>query len=215
MKRALKYFLICLYLLIFIVPGYIYFVVNQTGESLFASDINIQSRMLILFRLFGLYAFVLVWSQVVLSTLRKPLQQLFGSRIIKMHIFLGTFTLLFALTHYSLFTVANLLNGLDPIKGIAIYLGPYVIYGYLGVLAFYLMVLTVVSGLLRAMPFMEHYWRKIHYLNYVIFILAFIHSFYLGTEVQHPAMKILYYFFGLSYIVAASYKWIYKRLLHR
>jgi DMSO/TMAO reductase YedYZ heme-binding membrane subunit len=215
MRPLIKISILLLYCLAFIIPGATYFTTGQAIESLTRSGSELSSQLLILFRLFGLYAFVLTWSQVMLSTLRIPLQKLFGSRIVKMHIFLGTFTLLFALTHYLMFTVANLLVGIGPLRAISEYLGPYTLYGYLGLTAFYLMVLTVASGLLRAHPFMQNHWRKIHYLNYLIFIFVFIHSFFIGSDTQTPHMKLLYIFFGGTYVIGVFYKWGYKRILKR
>jgi hypothetical protein len=212
MKRILQILCVCIYLSAFIIPGYMYFIVNHAGNQLVSSR-TIAGGMLILFRLFGLYAFVLVWSQLMLGALKIPLQRLFGSRILKLHLFLGPFTLLFAFTHYMLFTIGNLLTGLGPFEAISSYLGPSVLYGYLGLTAFYLMVLTVISAMLRSRPFVKIYWRKIHYTNYVIFLFAFVHSFFIGTEVQSQPLHSLYYFFAISYLIAVGYQWGYKRIL--
>lgn len=215
MKRFLQGILIGIAVLAFIAPGYTYFVINHDGSSLlFVPQTDFATKLLVIFRLFGLYAFVLVWLQVMLGTLRIPLTHLFGTNMLQVHTTSGIFTLIFALTHPLLFYLGNLLSkpSVLPLEALSNYLGPSAIYGYFGVVAISLMILTVSAGLLRTRPFIQKYWRLIHYGNYIIFILAFFHSFLIGTDTRTQPLHTFYYFFAATYIGAVIYKWGYKRI---
>ena len=206
----LKISLVSIYLLCFLVPGYTYFFSNPTTwETLKNTPITDPLFHLTLFRMFGLYAFTLVWSQIMLGALRLPLTRLFGSKILGLHIAFGITTLLFTFLHTCLFSLAHFLQTppvFFPPTMLQTYLGNMAIYGYLGLIAFDLMLLTTAAGLLRKRVFIRKYWRLIHQGNYFIFILVFIHSSMIGSEIGTLPMQYLYRFFLLTFIGVVVYK---------
>lgn len=215
MRKFLQIFFLLLFATVLFIPGYTYLVTSGAGETLMNPEVDTATKLLTLFRFFGLYAFTLTWSQIMMGALRPLLQKLYGSKVIKMHIFLGTFTLLLALSHVILFYLGTYLGTgvLNPITAVASYLGPQAIYGYLGIVAIDIMILTVVTALLRKKGFIQKYWKYIHFGNYLVFIFAFLHSFAIGSEAGTPQMRVLYLFFGVTFLFASFYKLGYKRLL--
>lgn len=155
----------------------------------------------------------------MLGALRIPLTTLFGPKILRMHIFFGIFTLLFATLHPLFFYIAFLMSGSKD--SIVLAIGSYFgfitsqWYGYVGPVTWTIMFVTATTAYFRKKPFFVNHWRKIHLLNYAVFCFAFIHSFITGTELQFAAMKLLYLFFLLSFLVAISYKRILPLIRNR
>lgn len=208
MKRLLQVLILLLFIASFIIPGYTFFFVSNTQQVLFGEGIDTATKLYTVFRLFGLYAFTMVWNQVMLGTFRLPLTKLFGTNILKLHMTTGLFTLLFATLHPLFFYTAQMLSGqplnlLDPFTD---YLGPLAIYGWLGEAAFFIMILTVTTAKLRTKSFLQKHWRKIHFLNYIIFILVFLHSFNIGAEVSLQPLQTLYLFFGITFLAGITFR---------
>ncbi len=104
MKPILRFVLLLVYLVVFFVPGYTFFAKSSgTTEILTSGQADLSIKLFTIFRLFGLYAFTLVWSQIMLGAFRLPLTRLYGARVLKLHMALGIFTLLFASFHPILF----------------------------------------------------------------------------------------------------------------
>jgi DMSO/TMAO reductase YedYZ heme-binding membrane subunit len=56
--------------------------------------------------------------------------------------------------------------------------------------ALYLVIIAVAAGVYR-----KHFirkWKKIHYLNYPAFLLIFIHSWLIGTDLNSGIMQLLW-----------------------
>lgn len=208
MKQFFKISLLLVYLIIFCIPAYTFFVVSPANFSLLVDRATIPvDRLFIVFRLCGLYAFTLIWSQIILGTLRIPLTKIYGSRILKVHMTLGLFTLLFTILHPLFFYMAHLLQHTSPFEAMDQYLGPSAdFYGDLGVIAIGILFITVCTAQFRTHPLLKKYWRLIHYANYLIFILVFLHSYNIGSEVHLQPLRSLYTFFGITFLGASIYK---------
>lgn len=216
MTRFLKLFLPLIFLIVFLIPGYTFFVINQNStQVLFQDSVDLSVRLLTLFRLFGLYAFTLVWGQIILGPFLRPLMGLYGARILQLHQIEGLLALILATLHPLLFYLGYLFSSpaIPPIQALQNYLGPDLLFfGYLGVSAYLLLLATVLSASLRNHPFFIKKWPYIHLLNYAVFVLVFVHSFKIGTEVRLDPLRILYLFYGITFVAAVIYKIGYRRI---
>lgn len=218
MKTVYKFLLATTFLIVFLIPGYTYFIVNpDTTLILFDPNTDPSSKLYTAFRFFGLYAMALLWGQIVLGPFLRPLSKIFSpAKVIAWHAFEGIFAITFATLHPLLFYTAYLLTPTHGfvLDGLHNYLGDSMyIWGLMGVTAWVLMIVTVITALLRTKPWMYKHWQKIHLLNYLVFALAFFHSFKIGTEVALDPLKTLYLFYGLTFALAVGYRLIYRRVL--
>jgi DMSO/TMAO reductase YedYZ heme-binding membrane subunit len=203
---------------VLVVPGYTYFGIDHAAAELFGPNIEPAVRFYTLFRLFGLYAFTFLWGQVMFGPFMAPLGRMYGKNWYYFHRIQGVFALLLAVIHpLILYTAYYLQTSLfDPMSAAAQYVGPdYLLFVYLGITAETLLIVTVVSALLMRRPWMRKIWRYIHLLNYVIFTLALIHSYVLGTDVHQAPLHWLYVFYGLTFVMAVIYRRIYLPLMGR
>lgn len=167
---------------------------------------GLPTNPLELFPVFGLLAFTLIWGQIMLGLFMGPLSRLFP-KIFPVHIVQGLTALLFALLHPLLLIIGAtpavyLTYGfIDPaLKG----------YVFLGQGALLLLIIGVSAGLLRKSPKIKAFWRKIHYVNYVVFFLAFTHSWNVGTDLSISWVLDGLWIFMLATVVIGL---IYKKLL--
>ena len=207
-KLFLKILIGATFLIVFLIPGYTYFIVNKGDTSLiFNSSIDASSRLYILFRLFGLYGFALIWGQLVLGPFMNPLRRLFGPGVFRAHRAEGVFALIFATLHPLIFYTAYTLsaNHRQIWFGLSDYFGTsnLLLFGYLGPLSWTLLVCTVLTAIFN--KYIKA-WRTIHLLNYLVFIFAFFHSYKIGTEVFLQPLNTLYLFYGLTFIAAVLYR---------
>lgn len=69
-----------------------------------------------------------------------------------------------------------------------------------GVLAAYCIAITVASSL-SWIDTKKGLWRKLHYLNYLVAILVFLHVAYVGSDVRYGAFRRIWILVGLLLIV--------------
>lgn len=214
MNTILKVIIGAIFLIVFLIPGYTFFFVNQEPLQVLNSNASLSTKLYVLFRLFGLYGFTFIWSQIVLGPFRNPLTRIFGPIVLKLHITGGIFALTFATLHPLLFYLAYYLATKNaPAMALLDYLGEdRLIFGLMGMTAWILMITTVATAILRNNPWFVNKWRYIHFLNYLIFILVFIHSFNIGSDVRLEPLNTLYGFFGLTFILAVVYRVGYRRI---
>lgn len=215
LKVFLKYSIPFIFLIAFLIPGYTYFIVNKTSTvDVLSTSSSFSVDLGVVFRLLGLYAITFVWLQIISGAFLIPLIGLYGPAIFKLHRLEGIFALVFATFHPILFySYSTLIFGFNALPfAIADYLGnpKIIIFGYFGPVVWTLLISTVLTALL-----MRHIkiWRKIHLLNYVVFLLAITHSFMIGTEVKLQPLRGLYLFFFLTFLLSFFYRVVYKRFL--
>lgn len=181
---------------IFFLPGYAFFTARSGLTFLDGADFQTASRRL--FPLVGLYAFFLVWLQVMMGSNRRWLRSFFPN-IIRFHRIEGVFALLFALTHPTLLIFGY---GLDAYLKDAFVTRDRVLFVWFGRVALFLIVLTAGSALLQRISWLRTRWRMIHYLNFFVFILVWFHSWNLGSDVQSSGLRYLWYFYGLTFVLS-------------
>jgi DMSO/TMAO reductase YedYZ heme-binding membrane subunit len=78
-----------------------------------------------------------------------------------------------------------------------------------GRLALYVFLAAALAAVLRRR--IKNVWRPIHWLNYMAFALAFVHSWRLGTNVSHGLLE----FFWPAMFAIALVVFVHKRLPQR
>lgn len=157
-------------------------------------------------KLAGLFALCLFWMQCLLALARRaPMLPGFPTSDPLLHKRLGTATALMILAHVVMFIIAT-----SARTGHAAWdmLLPSFAHGYykfyisLGVIAFWLVCLTVFAGwrASRGQP----RWKAVHMLWPVVFGLVFLHAFAIGTESRYGAMRYLVLFLVASLVIAGT-----------
>jgi sulfoxide reductase heme-binding subunit YedZ len=71
--------------------------------------------------------------------------------------------------------------------------------------ALYLFTLATVGALVRRS--LKTSWRYLHKLNYLAFLLVFIHAWLIGTDLNNPVVKALWLVMAVIVLVVALHKW--------
>ncbi len=187
----------CVYAAVLAMPGTVFF--SQRGGVSFLSGHDVQTFNLLAFPLIGLYAFTLLWSQFVIGSARSLLGRFLHPGIISFHRRQGVLIFLLALLH-PLMRFFGI--GLDRYFTGWHVAPSFVPYLWLGYLVLFMMTLTVVSALLRNVPWLRKRWHAVHYLNYAVFAMAWLHSWFLGSDVQSTGLSYLWMFFAASAVAA-------------
>jgi predicted ferric reductase len=185
----------------------IWLAVIITPPALFVSVRGgLPAEPLQLFPVFGLLALTMVWAQIMLGSFMVPLEKHFPNAF-KLHIGQGILALLFAVLHPLL-----LIIGATP--------AVYAVYGFvdpalksyvfLGQGALLLLILGIAAGLLRKWPPIKRIWHWLHLVNYLVFILAFVHSWNLGTDLSISyVLNGIWIFMLVTVIIGFLYRRIY------
>lgn len=192
MRLTLRIFLPLLYVVMAMVPGYVFFSVR--GGTEFLQGLNTERLSVRLFPLVGLYAFFFVWAQVIIGTTRHLLLRVFP-RIVSWHKVAGAGALLFALSHPTMIIIGH---GLQAYLA-KTFVAPELWGGvYLGAVSLFMLVLTAGSALLMKLPWLRRRWHFIHYANYVVFGLVWVHSWWLGSDVQSTNLRYMWMFYAVT-----------------
>ncbi|OGY28142.1 MAG: hypothetical protein A3F33_01660 [Candidatus Woykebacteria bacterium RIFCSPHIGHO2_12_FULL_43_10] len=210
MRRALQLIVISIFVISFVIPISTWF--NTSGLTLVSQKLTFEQTLLLTFPLLGLLGFSLVWTQIMFGALLELLSRLFSrSSLLKFHIFEGIFSIFVIFLHPTLMYLAQVMrfgisfkifdyNFLDPERKI---------YIWFGILGFGLYLCGVGAALLRNHPLLLKHWRKIHFFQYGVFVLILFHSQSIGSHTQETPMKILYWFYAATFILALVYRRVY------
>lgn len=213
MRNIVKLELGILYWVIFIIPGYTFFIATDANRlTLFNNSTDLSTKLYVVFRLVGLYALTFLWGQIFIGSFMPVLRRLFGVFIFNFHQKQGIFAFIFATLHPLLFYIAYLnTSGSNSIQlALYDYLGEkLLIFGLLGIVAWIFMAVVVLTAILRRFIY---FWRVIHFLNYLIFILVMVHSLQIGSDVNLSPLKILYWIYAITFIAGLIYRFGYMRL---
>ncbi len=154
-----------------------------------------------------------MFAQVMIGAFVKPINKLFGGRMIRYHITQGLLAYLFIFMHplfYGLYNIVSVgfISGL--LKLLPNFATTQEVYINFGRTALVLLSIGVAAGLLRTRPFITKYWRLFHFLNYVAFIFVLIHSYYIGSDTHETPFIYLYPIFVLGLIGAFLYRRVYR-----
>lgn len=194
-RPAVKFWRVTLpivYVIALLLPGIAFF--SLRGGLSFLDGVTLKQGQILIFPLFGLYAFTLVWAQLMLGTSMDLLRRVF-TWIEGFHRKEGVFAFLFATTHPTLLLLAY-----GPTEYLAhTFVRPeQALFVYLGQFQLFLIFITVTTALLRKWRPIRRIWRYIHWANYVVFISAWIHSWFLGTDVRQTNLRYVWIFFAIT-----------------
>lgn len=157
-----------------------------------------------IFPLFGLYAYLFVWSQFLLGTNMDWIKPRMPA-LYRFHKFEGGVALLFALTHPTLLVLGLGLSTYYHYKFVP---HSHLIFIVLGYFQLTLIICTAGTALLRRIPWLKERWYIIHYLNYILFVSVWIHSWFLGTDIQQGTLRAVWIFIGITGVLSAVARFI-------
>lgn len=197
MKQALKWALVASYLALLILPGYVFFSIR--GGLVFLTGTDLRSALVLLFPLFGLYAFTFVSLQVLIGSNMLRLRPVFP-KIMIFHRFHGLLALTFACLHPLMILAAFGIVNSWHLRFVSPRLRIWVL---VALLAISLLLLTVTTAV-AAWKFGKFtgVWRKIHLLNYLVYALVWLHSWFIGSDIQATNLRYIWMLYALA--VAAS-----------
>ena len=141
-------------------------------------------------RLIGLWAYTLLFVQIILGTFMTRWIEKFGAWVFKFHVFEGLLIYALIFLHPLTFTFFYYFigKGFDPFYtfvDVCVICKKDLEFSYnFGRISFWLITVAVLTGLFRAAtPFLRMHWHKFHILNYVAFFTVYYHSLRLGSDV--------------------------------
>jgi predicted ferric reductase len=150
-------------------------------------------------KLLGLIGFVLLLFQYVLSSKIKWIERGIGLDVLfRVHRKAGLIALILIIAHPTLLFISERLQG---------YVTPLSILKVLGLVALLLLLLAAGAALLYGvLPLKYETWKGIHKTAYAIFLLAFIHSFFIGSDLQRWPMRIVWIILAILFAGIVAYK---------
>lgn len=181
-------------------PAYTYFY-NRGGVG-FLEGMDFKTASIFIFPLVGLYAFYFVWAQLLLGScinVLRPLSKWFEH----WHRIQGIFALLFALGHPLLIVIGY---GLEPYLQKQFISEELAVYVLLGQIQLFVLLVTVTAAILSRLPFIKRYWHYIHMANYAVFVMVWIHSWFIGSDVRIAPLKYLWWGFAVTMVLSTAWR---------
>lgn len=75
----------------------------------------------------------------------------------------------------------------------------------LGILGFYFLIAVIVSSIFTISKFPKA-WRLLHYLPYPMFVILFIHGYFIGTDTKFLIIKLIYIITAIIFGLVSSYR---------
>lgn len=152
-------------------------------------------------RIVALLAFAMIFFQIVLGSFMPRFIEKFGGWVFKFHLSEGILAYALILTHPIIFLIYNYFSRhiIDPFYIFTDFCllcrEPQELFYTFGRIAFWLVSIAVLAGIVRAQPWWKKHWRKFHILNYFVFFFVAIHSWFAGSDVIFPPFV---YFFWVA-----------------
>lgn len=159
-------------------------------------------------RIFALLAFVLIFFQYVWSSKIKPIERGIGlDTLFRVHRACGILVLIFALAHPACILLSERIQG---------YSSPLGLLKVIGVVTLFILVVAVfVAGFYQRLPLTYETRKRIHSVGFVLFPLAFVHSFLLGSSLHKWPMRVYWLVLAAAYLAVAIHKVVKGILLRR
>lgn len=170
-------------------------------------------------RITGLLAFSLLFLQIVIGSNMNKLIEKLGAWVFRFHIVEGIVIYLLVLSHPLLAVLFNfkILGSFDPFYVFTdfcvICKTNSELFLTFGRVSFWLLTIAVAAGLFRTEPWLRRRWKSFHKINYLVFFLIAIHSWFVGSDTQ--ATPFIYFYYLAVPIVAIlfvykTYKKVFK-----
>lgn len=199
-QNNLRIFFILLYVILLLIPGY---TALQNG--------NAGGVTYFFLRLTGLYAFILIFIQIMLGAFMNYWRSVFGPKILNFHMREGILAYGLILAHPALFLLNAALAGVPDVLSLLIpgFTNAYETYLSFGKIGFILLTIAIFAARFRNIGFLQRHWRKFHILNYVAFWFIFSHSLSLGSDTHTPPFSWLYPIMAILVVVSILYRRIF------
>lgn len=194
-KQVIRYALLLAYCLAVIAPLYIFF--SLRGGLSGVSLSSLKSFSSTVYPLDGLLAFTFVAMQAIIGSNMLRLRLIF-KKIMNFHRYQGVLALFFIILHPLAVLITYGFTRFIDRDIVAPSLKIYILLAWLA----WLIVITTISTAIMAwqLQLLAGYWRKIHVLNYAVFPLVWIHSWFVGTDVQSTPLKYLWIVYALIWL---------------
>lgn len=147
----------------------------------------------LLLRVFGLVGFTLIVIQIVSGSLMKRIWvQIMGASGYKLHITFGIATAIIVFTHPVFYYLIAYEAGYLRDILIPDITDPFEIYLLYGRFALFLLVVASLIAYFRTKRIFRRIWRRIHLLNYFIYVLVVLHATGAGTDFMSFPFNIVY-----------------------
>lgn len=182
------------------IPGYTVLQNGNTGGTTY-----------LFLRLTGLYAFVLIFVQIMLGAFMNYWRGIFGTKVLNFHMREGIVAYGLILAHPAFFLLNALLANVPNPLGLLLpqFSNAYETYLSFGKIGFILLTIAVFAARFRNVGFLQNHWRKFHILNYIAFWLIFVHSFNLGSDTHTIPFSLLYPVMAVLVVISIGYRRIY------
>lgn len=163
---------------------------------------NPEDTLKMIYRFTGLCAYVFIFFVIVSSEYISKMKLLLGSSFIKVHHFLARAGIMLMLVH----PIAFAIEKKDLMVFLPVLYPPIRFLELAGRPALYLFTVAAIVAVYRK-KFIAN-WKKVHYLNYLAFIMVTVHAMLIGTDINSAVSKVTVTF--MSLIVAGIF--FHKRL---
>lgn len=168
-------------------------------------------------RLSGLYAFFLIFLQILWGAFMPFWKTIFDDRAVVWHEKMGVLAYILIFVHPVFFFIsAYLASGLSVALGLILpgFSTDYDLHLTYGKIGFTLISLSVAAAYFRHLPFFNRYWLAFHLLNYVSFWFIFLHSRSVGSDTHTFPLNFLHPLMGAVVAASIAYR-LAPRLMRR
>lgn len=209
-KSILQIFFVLIYLFSLFIPGYTLWKNNPDLSKVISSgDASLITYFFL--QASGLYAFVLIFLQIIVGAFIDFWRRIFGPQILFFHITQGLITYALILTHPTMFFLNSVYLGVQAplLLLLPSFANSYETFLSFGKIGFLLLSVGVFAGYFRTKPFLQKHWRKFHILNYVGFWFIFVHSWNVGSDTHTSPFSWLYPFMAVLVVISIFYRRLY------
>jgi DMSO/TMAO reductase YedYZ heme-binding membrane subunit len=160
-----------------------------------------EEPVILVRRFAGTFGYLAIFLAIVSSEYLAKMRKISGLPFIRAHHNLARIGILLILIHPLTFILQG--RGMQIFSPISFPVNPYI--GFAGRPAFYLFLIAAGIALYRAK---YKNWLKIHYLNYLAFLLVTVHALMLGDDFESNIMRVV----ALLLAVTVAGIFIHKRL---
>jgi len=148
----------------------------------------------------ALFGYSSLFLSIISSEYMREMRKLFGKPFLTVHHILAVVGLMLTAIHPLTFALEN--------KDLSVFVPVFSpvssFLAWAGRPALYLIFLAALAAMARG--HMKSIWRSIHWLNYLAFILAFVHAWHIGTDVATGLLRLAWAVMAVLVLVVFAQK---------
>jgi predicted ferric reductase len=177
----------------------------------------------VLQRIIGLLVFSMLSVQIILGAFMKKWIKKLGPRILRFHMIQGVVIYSLVALHIFLFFafIFKTRGTIDPFyvfTDFCLLCKPKIeLYYTFGRIAFWLLSLAVAAAVLRGESWWRKNWKYFHRLNYAVFFLVALHTFFLSVDIKVFPFSCIFWFLFIVVIFSkvSTYSIFLKRNIYK